>query len=416
MLSKVMKSKTDEKSIIRAMFEEGCKMSRIYGTENVYDFSLGNPNVPAPEALKKSIVSILDSEDPLKIHGYMQNAGFNETRQAFADIENRRTGRKAPYRLDNIIVTTGAAAAINIVLKTILDENDEVVVFAPYFLEYINYIDNYRGRTIVIPPDENKGFIPDHEKLQERITNRTKAVIINNPNNPTGVIYPKDELIKIADVLKAKQNEYGTDICLISDEPYRELNCCYMDDGSMQKTPVVHLPDIYDNTVVCYSFSKSFSVPGERIGYILVPDSVAESQRFIEAATVANRIMGFVNAPSLIQLAVARCSHETVDAGYYAENGKLLYDALSDMGYECVRPQGAFYLWVKVPKTLLKAENIMSEEEGERIFAERLKHERILVTPGKAFEGEGYVRISYCVKRETIEGALPGFCKVIKEI
>ena len=414
MLSKSMSQKVAEKSIVRAMFDEGREMSKIYGAENVYDFTLGNPNVPAPEALNKAIVNILESENPLKVHGYMQNAGFPETREAFADIENRRSIKNAPYRADNIIATSGAAAAINIVLKTILDAGDEVIVFAPYFLEYRNYIDNYHGRTVVIPPDEKRGFIPDYEKLRESITSKTKAVIINNPNNPTGAIYPKEELIKIANVLETKQREYGTDICLISDEPYRELNSCYADDGSLQKTHVVHLPDIYDNAVVCYSFSKSFSLAGERIGYILIPDTVSEAGRFTEAAAVANRIMGFVNAPSLLQLAVAMCCHENVDSGYYTENARILYDTLTGIGYECVRPQGAFYLWVKVPRFLSTSEGSASIKETEVAFVNKLKQERILVTPGSAFEGEGYMRISYCVKRDTIEAALPGFRRAIE--
>ena len=391
MIAENMKAKVAGNSVIRQMFEEGKAMAKVYGAENVYDFSLGNPNIPAPASVNKAILDILENEDPLKVHGYMSNAGFEETRQAIADDLNARFGTS--YRLENVILTAGAGSAMNIALKTLLNPGDEVLVFAPYFVEYRNYIGNYYAETVEVPPLADGSFLPDVAGMEARITEKTKAVILNSPNNPTGVIYPVSVIRELAAALQRGADRVGHPIYIISDEPYREL---VYDDQE-----VAHLPSYYADTVIGYSFSKSLSLPGERLGYLLVPDASHEAEEFITAATIANRISGIVNAPSLIQLAIARCLKEKADLDFYAKNGAALYDGLTKMGYDCLKPQGAFYLWVKAP----------CEEQA---FVKALKEEHILVTPGSAFAGPGYVRISYCVAHETILNSMPGFRKVME--
>ena len=393
MISQAMKPRVAGNSVIRQMFEEGKAMAKVYGAENVYDFSLGNPNVPAPAAVNDAIIDILQNEDPIKVHGYMSNAGFEETRQAIAEDMNKRYG--TDYSQENVIISTGAGSALNVALKTLLDPEDEVIVFAPYFVEYNNYIANFYAKTVVVAPKADGSFMPDLAGLAAAVTEKTKAVIVNTPNNPTGVIYPKEVICEMAEVLSAKAKEIGHPIYIISDEPYREL----VYDG----TEVPHIPSLYKNTVVCYSYSKSLSLPGERIGYVLVPSASDESEEFITAATIANRIIGIVNAPSLIQLAIIRCLDAKADIGFYERNGRDLYEGLTEAGYTCVKPQGAFYLWVKSP------------EEDEAGFVQALKEEHILVTPGSAFAGPGYIRISYCVAHETIMNSLPGFRKVAEK-
>lgn len=393
MISKKMIPLVNNNSVIRAMFEEGKQMAEKYGAENVYDFSIGNPNVPAPEAVKKAIMDIMENEDPVKVHGYMSNAGFPETRAAIADNLNRRFDTH--FTEKNIIMTVGAGSALNVLLKTALDAGDEVVTFAPYFVEYGNYVANYDAKLVVVPANPEGGFMPRTDKFAEAITPATKAVIINNPNNPTGVIYPESVIKEIAAVLTAKQEEYGHVIYLISDEPYREL--------AYGGAEVPYLTKYYDNTLVGYSYSKSLSLPGERIGYIVIPDESDEAEQFIEAATIANRVGGFVNAPSLMQLVIARCVDEKCNVEYYEKNGKTLYDGLTEAGFRCVKPEGAFYLWMKSPV------------EDEKEFVQAAKKYNILMVPGSSFAGPGYVRISYCVSYEQIERALPKFKELAKE-
>ncbi len=393
MIAENMRPKVAGNSVIRKMFEEGKELAGRYGEENVFDFSLGNPNLKAPDAFNDAIIEVLREEDPVKVHGYMSNAGFEEVRAAVADDLNARYGTK--YTENNVIMSTGAGSALNVALKTILDPGDEVIVFCPYFVEYRNYISNFLGETVEIPASSDGRFLPDVAGLEMAITNKTKAVLVNSPNNPTGVVYPREVLEEIGEVLRRKSLEVGHPIYIVSDEPYREL--VY---GGIE---VPHIPEIYRDTVVCYSYSKSLSLPGERIGYILVPSDSHQSEEFITAATIANRIIGIVNAPSLIQLALMRCLSEKADIGFYEKNGKALYSGLTEAGYQCLRPDGAFYLWMKAP----------CEEER---FVEELKKENILVTPGSAFAGPGYVRISYCVAPEKIEGAMPGFRKVMERI
>lgn len=392
MISKKMKQLASNNSVIRAMFEEGQNMAREYGAENVYDFSLGNPSVPAPEAVKDAIREILDQEDSLMVHGYMSNVGYQDVRQAVAESLNRRFG--TDFHENNIIMTVGAAGGLNVILKTLLNPGDEVLTFAPYFTEYGNYVANYDGKLVVVSPN-TVDFQPNLREFAEKITPRTKAVIVNNPNNPTGVVYSAETCREMSRILREKQHELGTDIYLISDEPYREL--AY--DG----VEVPYLTEYYANTVVCYSWSKSLSLPGERIGYLVIPNELSDYELVYAAAGIATRVSGFVNAPSLMQRAVARCLDAQTDVEAYNRNREALYQGLKACGFECIKPQGAFYLFVKTP----------TADEAE--FVQRAKKYHILVVPGSSFACPGYVRIAYCVSYETIIRSLPYFQELAKE-
>ena len=392
MIAEKMRPLVENNSAIRAMFEEGKRLAAIYGPENVYDFSLGNPNVPAPEAVNRAITDIVAEEASTKVHGYMSNAGFEDVRDTVAQSLNRRFGTQ--FHLENILMTVGAASGMNVILKTVLDPGDEVIVFAPYFMEYGAYVRNYDGVLVTVSPDTSS-FQPNISELKEKITKRTKAVIINTPNNPTGVVYSSETLEQIAAVMKAKEEEYRTSIMLISDEPYREL--AY--DG----VEVPYVTPFYHNTVVCYSYSKSLSLPGERIGYLVIPDELEDSKAVIAAATIANRVLGCVNAPSLMQRVIMRCIDEKVNVEAYDRNRNLLYNGLTGFGFECIRPEGAFYLFVKSP------------EADDRAFSDVCKKHRLLVVPGTSFACPGYVRISYCVSYEQIERSLPAFEAVAGE-
>lgn len=392
MIAEKMRPLIENNSAIRAMFEEGKRLAAIYGPENVYDFSLGNPNVPAPEAVNRAITDIVAEEASTMVHGYMSNAGFEDVRDTVAQSLNRRFGTQ--FHLENILMTVGAASGMNVILKTVLDPGDEVIVFAPYFMEYGAYVRNYDGVLVTVSPDTSS-FQPNISELKEKITKRTKAVIINTPNNPTGVVYSSETLEQIAAVMKAKEEEYRTSIVLISDEPYREL--AY--DG----VEVPYVTPFYHNTVVCYSYSKSLSLPGERIGYLVIPDELEDSKAVIAAATIANRVLGCVNAPSLMQRVIMRCIDEKVNVEAYDRNRNLFYNGLTGFGFECIRPEGAFYLFVKSP------------EADDRAFSEVCKKHRLLVVPGTSFACPGYVRISYCVSYEQIERSLPAFEAVAGE-
>lgn len=392
MIAEKMRPLVENNSAIRAMFEEGKRLAAIYGPENVYDFSLGNPNVPAPEAVNRAITDIVAEEASTMVHGYMSNAGFEDVRNTVAQSLNRRFGTQ--FHLENILMTVGAASGMNVIIKTVLDPGDEVIVFAPYFMEYGAYVRNYDGVLVTVSPDTSS-FQPNISELKEKITRRTKAVIINTPNNPTGVVYSSETLEQIAAVMKAKEEEYRTSIVLISDEPYREL--AY--DG----VEVPYVTPFYHNTVVCYSYSKSLSLPGERIGYLVIPDEMEDSKAVIAAATIANRVLGCVNAPSLMQRVIMRCIDEKVNVEAYDRNRNLLYNGLTGFGFECIRPEGAFYLFVKSP------------EADDRAFSEVCKKHRLLVVPGTSFACPGYVRISYCVSYEQIERSLPAFEAVAGE-
>ena len=392
MIAEKMKSFVANNSAIRMMFEEGNRLRAIYGADKVFDFSLGNPSVPAPDCVREAIIDLVNEEEPTVLHGYMSNAGFEDVRQTIAESLNRRFGTS--FAGKNLIMTVGAASGLNVILKTVLNPGEEVIVFAPYFLEYGAYVKNYDGKLVEISPD-TVTFQPNLEELEQKITAKTRAVIVNTPHNPTGVVYSEDTIKKLAAILEKKQQEFGSVIYLISDEPYREL--AY--DG----VKVPYLTKYYKNTVVGYSYSKSLSLPGERIGYLVIPDELEDSETVLTAAAIANRILGSVNAPSLMQKVIARCVDAEVDVAAYDKNRTALYNGLKECGFECIKPQGAFYLFVKAP--------VPNEKE----FCEAGKKYNILMVPGSSFACPGYVRLAYCVSYETIVNSLPEFKKLAAE-
>lgn len=393
MIAEKMKSLVANSSAIRAMFEEGNRLAAVYGAENVFDFSLGNPNVPAPKAVKKAILELLEEEDPIALHGYTDsNCGYMEVREAIARSLNRRFD--TAFEGKNIVMTVGAAGGLNVILKALINPGDEVIAFAPYFVEYRAYTGNYDGVLVEISPN-TQDFQPRLDEFERKITPRTKAVIVNTPNNPTGVVYSEETIRKMTAIMEAKQREFGTDIFLISDEPYREL----VYDGA----EVPYLTKYYANTVVGYSYSKSLSLPGERIGYLVIPDEAKDSAQLLAAAGVATRILGFVNAPTLQQKVIAKCLDEKVDISYYNRNRETLYHGLRECGFECVKPEGAFYLFVKSPVP------------DEKDFCAAAKKYNILVVPGSSFACPGYVRVAYCVSYETIVNSLPKFKELANE-
>ena len=393
MISEAMKEQVSKSSVIRQMFEEGNRLAQLYGAENVFDFSLGNPNVAAPDSINESIIDIVKKTEPTKLHGYMNNSGFPEVRTKIADSINKRFG--TDYDETNICMCVGAAGGMNAILKAILNPGEEVVVMAPFFGEYKGYVSNYGGNLVVVSPNP-PGFRPDVDQFSGYITEKTKAVIINTPNNPTGVIYSEEDIRNIVKVLEKKKKEYGTDIAIISDEPYREL--------AYEGVEVPYIPNYYDDTFVCYSFSKSLSLPGERIGYIVVPNKMKSYGDVMTALSVATRILGYVNAPSLMQLVAGENTDAEVNLEAYDKNRKALYEGLTGLGFECVYPEGAFYLFVKSPI------------EDEKDFCEIAKRENILLVPGSAFGCPGYVRIAYCVSYDTIINSMDGFGKIAKSL
>lgn len=392
MISKQMQQEVAGSSAIRAMFLEGKELAKRIGAENVYDFSLGNPMTPVPQQYNQAIIEAVQTENSLELHGYMDNAGYPETRRAVAGHLNQRFGTEFEER--HIVMTVGAAGALNVVFKTILDPGDEVLALAPYFGEYRGYTANHQGILREVKPDTDT-FQPDLEDLKAKITPETKGIIINNPVNPTGVVYSEGTIQKIAAVLEEKQKEYGHEIYLVSDEPYREL----VYDGNT----VPFLTKYYDNTFVTYSFSKSLSIPGERIGYIAVSPQMADCDQAIQGLSVANRILGFVNAPSLMQKALITSLDARTDVDYYDRNRKLIYGKLTELGFTCVRPQGAFYLFLKSP------------EPEEKKFVEAAKKHHILLVGGSAFSCPGYVRLAYCVSYEMLKRSLPAFEALAEE-
>ncbi len=392
MISEKMEKLVENNSVIRQMFEEGKRMAGEFGADNVYDFSIGNPNVPAPKKVQETIERLLKEEDPVTLHGYMPNAGFPEVRAKIAGSLNKRFG--TAFSEENIIMTSGAAGGLNCALKALINPGDEVISFAPYFVEYRNYVGNFDGILKETALDTDT-FQPDLEAFERSVTAKTRALIINNPNNPSGVIYPESTIKGIADILLKRQQEYGSEIFIISDEPYREL--VYTD------TEVPYITKYYPNTIVGYSFSKTLSLPGERIGYLVIPSEAADYERLFQAVTIANRVLGFVNAPSLIQKVVAECLDEKADIRFYARNRDVLYDALKEYGYSCIRPEGAFYMFIKSP--------VPDEKE----FVAEAKKEHILLVPGSSFACPGFVRLSYCVAYETCVNSLPGFKRLAEK-
>lgn len=392
MLSKQMMFNLENSSAIREMFVEGQELAAKIGAENVYDFSLGNPAAPVPEAFTKALLNVIETEDSLALHGYMNNAGYPEVRQAVADNLNKRF--QLGLGLENIVMTCGAAGAINVVFKAILDIEDDVILFRPYFGEYRNYVSNWHAHAVEVDPIL-PSFQPDLADFEKKVDARTKAVIINNPVNPTGVVYSEETLQQIAGILKKKEELYRHDIYLIVDEPYREL--------AFDGVEVPYVSKYYDNTFVVYSFSKTLSIPGERIGYIVIPSNMKNWKEMANAISAANRLCGFINAPSLLQKAVARCLDVRCDVEFYDRNRKLLYNGLTEMGFSCVKPEGTFYLFVKSP------------EADEHNFVARAKKHNLLIVPGSTFAMPGYVRLAYCVSTDMIRRSMPHFKLLAQE-
>lgn len=374
-------------SAIRAMFEEGKRLADQFGAENVFDFSIGNPSFPPPDCVKDAIIDIMTNGDPMSVHGYPANAGFPEVREAVAKSLNRRFG--TDYNAGNIIMTVGAAGGLNVILRVLCNPGDEVIVISPYFFEYNNYIGNADAKVVVVPAAAEEGFMPDLDAIGAAITPKTKAMILNNPNNPTGVIYPADMLEKLGALLEAKGREFGTVIYLISDEPYREL--AY--DGE----EVPFIPAIYKDTIYCYSFSKTLSLPGERIGFLAIHPELTDYARVRAAIYGAGRALGYINASTMFQLVAAECVGQTADISVYKQNRDLIHTALLDMGYTCVKPSGAFYLFLKTP------------EPDATAFCKKAMALDLLVVPGDEFGCPGYVRLAYCVPKAMLERSLPHF-------
>lgn len=381
-----------KRSVIRELFEYGKKRKAEIGENNVFDFSLGNPSVKPPEKVKETLIKLLNSDNETALHGYTSAQGDYATRNAVANSLNRLyNGNISP---DLIYMTCGAAASLTVTLKALMNPNDECVVFAPFFTEYRVFIEN-AGAKVVISEPEEKTFQIDFNDLQNRITPNTKAVLINSPNNPSGVIYTENTIEKLSKLLRDKETEYGHTVYLISDEPYREL--VYSD----KKVPFVM--NYYKNSIVCYSYSKSLSIPGERIGYIAVSPECDSCGKVFNAVCGAGRSLGFVCAPSMFQKLIAECASLTVDVSAYKENRDILYENLKSFGYECVNPDGAFYLLVKC------------FNDSAAAFCEKAKKHEILVVPCDDFGIKGYVRIAYCVKKETIINSLPQFKALAEE-
>lgn len=389
MISEKMKMLVKNGSAIRAMFEDGKKMREQLGDENVFDFSLGNPSIEPPVSVKEAIFDILNNEPTMFVHGYMNNAGYEDVRDKVAEYTNAQHGTN--FTRDNIVMTVGAASALNIALKAILNPGDEVLLVAPYFGEYNNYIANYDGMPVVVSPNY-ENFSIDFEELEAKISPKTKFLIINTPNNPSGAVYSEADLTKLAAILTKKQQEYNTTIYLISDEPYREIAF-----GGLK---VPYLTKFYPNTFVAYSFSKSLSLPGERIGYLVTSNEMCNFEETMGALNVANRILGYVNAPSLMQRVVGKCIGQTSDVSVYEENMEILYKALTEYGYEIVKPKGTFYMF---PKSLIS---------DDKKFCADAKEYGLVIVPGSNFACPGYFRIAFCVTKETVLNSLPAFKKL----
>ena len=379
-----------KKSTIRTIFEFGRKRAAEVGEENVYDFSLGNPNVPTPDFIKDAAVDILTNMEPAAIHGYTVAPGNPQVRKALADSINSRFGMNITEK--NLFMTAGAAASITICFKALSQPEDEYITFAPFFPEYRVFVEAAGAKLTEVPAD-TENFQMNLTAFEQLITPETKAVIINTPNNPTGVVYTEENLRKFCDILRAKEAEYGHTIYLIADEPYREL--IYDAD-----TVVPFLPNLYDDTFVCYSFSKSLSLPGDRIGYIVVSPKMQDSRLVFAAVCGSGRALGFVCAPSMMQRVVADNLGKTADLSIYRRNRDLLYQALTEYGYRCVYPDGAFYLWVQ------------ALEPDANAFCLKARDFELLIVPSDSFGCEGYVRSAYCVTTEMIERSLPAFKKL----
>ncbi len=391
MLNEQMYGYGSKSSVIRELFAYGLERKKIVGEDKVYDFSIGNPSIPAPKEVKQAILELL--EEPAEVlHGYSPAAGDPKVRQTLADSVNRRFGTH--YTADNFFMTVGAAASLSISIKALTNPGDEFITIAPFFPEYEVWVTTAGAELAVVPADTGN-FQIDFDALERLIGPKTKGIIINSPNNPSGTVYSEETVRRLAELLEQKEKEYGISIYLLSDEPYREI----VYDG----VTVPFVPNYYKNTLVCYSYSKSLSLPGERIGYIMVPDEAEDSRRVRAAVAGAGRALGYVCAPVLFQKAVAKCVDVSGNVSAYRRNRDLLYHGLTELGYECVRPQGAFYLFVK------------ALEPDAGAFSEHAKKHDVLVVPSDSFGCEGYVRISYCVSEKTIQDAMPAFARIMEE-
>jgi aspartate aminotransferase len=379
-------------STIRKLFEEGLQLAAEVGVENVYDFSLGNPASPVPAKVTESIKDILAENPDSYVHGYMKNAGFDEVRANVAANLNKRFDMG--YDAGDIVMTVGAAGAMNCIFRALIETDDEVIAFAPYFGEYRNYAANYGGKLVVVPPDMDN-FDLNINELDALINPKTKCIIINNPNNPSSRIFPEETIKQLGAIIEKAEKRIGHPIYVLADEPYREL----VYDNEV----VPYIPSIIKNSIYIYSFSKTLSLPGERIGYMALSKKMDCYDEMINAMAVANRCLGYVNAPSLFQLVVSRCLDEGVDLDFYDRNRKVLYDKLTSLGFKVVKPQGAFYLLVKAPM------------EDEEEFVSLAKKHHIILVSTKSFGCPGYIRMAYCVDYEMIKRSIPAFEALAKE-
>lgn len=379
-------------SYIREVFEYGRQQAKIVGEENVFDYSLGNPSIPAPDKVNETIINILNTESSIKVHGYTSGPGDDTIREAVAKNLTERFGKV--IRPANLFFTCGAAPALMTALTALACEDSEVIAIAPFFPEYKPFIESSGNKFVMVPADTTS-FQIDMAALESLVNEHTQAIIVNSPNNPSGVVFSQETLEKVGAILGAAAEKYGHPIYIIADEPYREL----VYDG----VEVPFIPNVYKDTIVCYSWSKSLSLPGERIGYVLVPDDATDSAELFAAVAGAARMLGHVCAPSLIQRAVAACCDIMPDLEAYDVNRNLLYNGLTEIGYECAKPQGAFYLFVKAPGGDAMA------------FAEKAKKKNLLIVPSDSFGVPGYFRLSYCVSKEMIERSLPAFKEVFAE-
>lgn len=376
-----------KRSAIRELFEYGKKQAVMIGAENVFDFSLGNPTVPSPDIVNETLKEIMDNNDSITVHGYTSAQGDYETRDAIAKYLNNTYATS--FNADNFYMTMGAAASLSLCFKALTTSgDDEFITIAPFFPEYNVFVQSAGAKLTVVSPDTDD-FQINFKELEEKINKHTKGVIINSPNNPSGAVYSKDTIIKLADLLKKKSEEYNTNIFIISDEPYREI----VYDG----IEVPYVTKYYDNTLVCYSYSKSLSLPGERIGFVIVPDEAYENKQLYAAICGAGRALGYVCAPSIFQKMLVKCVGQTGNINIYKKNRDILYDGLTKLGYECYRPDGAFYMFVK------------ALEDDADAFCEKAKQENILIVSANGFGCPGYVRIAYCVDEDMIKRSFKAF-------
>lgn len=391
MISKDYLEIGSKSSAIREMFDLALERAKIVGEENVYNFCIGNPNVPAPDCVKEELIRLLETEESLHLHGYTTSAGDEEARDEIASGLNRRYGTK--FTRDNLYFTVGAACALNVCFRALCNRGDEFIAIAPYFPEYRFYLESI-GVSFVPVMASCVDFQIDLEALEQAITERTKGIILNSPNNPSGAVYSERTLRLVAELLERKAEEFGHPVYIVADEPYREI---------AYDVEVPYVPNYYRNTLVCYSYSKCLSIPGERMGYLVIPGEVDDFHDLCRAVSGAARILGYVNAPTIFQLLMKKCHDEVADMAIYRRNRDLFYDALVKLGFSCVKPEGAFYLF---PRAL---------EEDDHVFCQKAAKHNIMMVPGSEFGYPGYVRISYCVSTDQIKKALPAFTHFVQD-